>query len=490
MPVATAGSPGPGGTAADGPGGTAPGPDEGKLAARVARRIEADVVARGWPVGASLGSDPELRARHGVSRAVLREAVRLVEHHQVARMRRGPGGGLFVVAPDAGPAAHALVVHLQYAGTGVDDLMEARRLLEPLAARLAAERVGEDGVELIRRTLAEEAAEQSAGRPERLHVLLGRLSGNHVLGLFVDVLVRLTGRYAGPVDLSRRRFQVARAESLRFHGDIGAAVIAGDPGRAEAAMGAYLDGVLTWLRNHARVRAAPPGPAGDGVPGKMAEVVAGRLRDDIAAGGWQVGAVVGSEAGLLTRYGVSRAVLREAVRLLEYHSVARMRRGPGGGLVVAAPEAQASVDTMALFLEYQGVRADDLRIVRDAIELATVARVATRYAEGDEELAERLATAVRWPKEGPAEEPRKADLFHTELAELAGNPVLALFLRIITELFRRHAAGQDKPLPGDAAADEVQHAHQRILDAIMLGDAGVARHRMRRHLDALIPWWH
>src|SRR5205809_51921 len=83
---------------------TEPGPDRpgdpalGKLAAQVARRIEAEVVRRGWPVGESLGSEPELRTRHGVSRSVLREAVRLVEHHQVARMRRGPNGGLFVVA--------------------------------------------------------------------------------------------------------------------------------------------------------------------------------------------------------------------------------------------------------------------------------------------------------------------------------------------------------------------------------------------------------
>ncbi|MFJ9370284.1 hypothetical protein ACIRRA_38490 [Nocardia sp. NPDC101769] len=29
-----------------------------------------------------------------------------------------------------------------------------------------------------------------------------------------------------------------------------------------------------------------------------------------------------------------------------------------------------------------------------------------------------------------------------------------------------------------------------MLEAILEGDAGVARHRMRRHLDALMPWWH
>jgi DNA-binding FadR family transcriptional regulator len=464
---------------------------EGKLAAQVARRIEADVVARGWPVGVSLGSEPELRARHGVSRAVLREAVRLVEHHQVARMRRGPGGGLFVVAPDAGPAAQALVIHLQYAGTGVDDLMEARRLLEPLAARLAAERIGEDGVALVRRTLAEEAAEEAAGaaagtRPERMHVVLGELSGNHVLGLFVDVLVRLTGRYAGPVDLSRRRFQVAREESLRLHADIGAAVIAGDPGRAEAAMGGYLDGVLTWLRRHARVGAAPPGADGVAPPAKLAEVVAGRLRDDIAAGGWQVGAVVGSEAGLLARYGVSRAVLREAVRLLEFHSVARMRRGPGGGLVVGAPDPAASVETMALYLEHVGVSAGDLLPVRDALEVGALGRVAGRV---DDAVRDRLGTAVRWATDGPADDPGTADVFHTELAELSGNPVLALFLRILTGLWRRHTA-TDEATVGPEARAEVARVHGRIAEALLAGDDGLARHRMRRHLAALPAWWH
>ncbi|HEV7792184.1 MAG TPA: GntR family transcriptional regulator, partial [Pseudonocardia sp.] len=55
----------------------------GKLAARVARQIEQDVLRTGWPVGEVLGSETELRERYQVSRAVLREAIRLVEHHQV-----------------------------------------------------------------------------------------------------------------------------------------------------------------------------------------------------------------------------------------------------------------------------------------------------------------------------------------------------------------------------------------------------------------------
>ncbi|MFJ1969464.1 FadR/GntR family transcriptional regulator [Streptomyces sp. NPDC087903] len=473
----------------------------GTLAAQIARRIEADVIRRGWPVGESLGSEVDLRERFGVSRAVLREAVRLVEHHQVAKMRRGPNGGLFVCAPDAGPATRAMVIYLEYVGTSVTDLLHARLLLEPIAAGLAADRVTEDGIDTLRATLGDEVAhwdEPGVHSQDPLHPVLGQLSGNPALHLFIDVLTRLTARYAHTSRrLSKAEMHTAKETSHEAHRAVVDAVIAGDAARAQTALGAHLESVAAWIEKH-RVRRRGPRIAGnvvepelvEGPRAKLAEVVAARIHDDIAARGWQVGQVLGSEADLLARYGVSRAVLREAVRLLEYHSVARMRRGPGGGLVVAEPEPQASIDTMALFLEYQGVTGDDLRIVRNAVELGIVARVAVRQAEGDAEVADRLAKAVRWTTEGPAEDARKADLFHAELAELAHNPVLSLFLSIITELFRRHAAGRDRPLPGDTAAEEVQHVHQRVLDAILEGDAGLARHRMRRHLDALISWWH
>lgn len=493
------------------------GPPAAKLASQVAMRIEAEILRRGWPVGESLGSELDLREQYGVSRAVLREAVRLVEHHQVARMRRGPHGGLLVVAPDAGPATRAAVIYLEYLGTSVDDLLYARLLVEPLAVKLAAERITEDGIALLRRTLD---AERDHTGPDMwshdpVHVVLGELSGNPVLGLFIDVLTRLTVRYAHLI-LRMPAAEVAAAleESHRSHAAIVAAIIAGDAARAQTRMSDYLEAVAVWLREQqARYASTPASGAGSpaAAGAKRAEVVAARIHADIAGRGWPVGAVLGSEAELLAQYGISRAVLREAVRLLEYHAVARMRRGPGGGLIVARPEPQASIDTMALYLDYQGVTGQDLQVVREAIELGSVARVAARVAargrsgpdgsdlddsdldgfadSGDPEVGRRLDAAARWASQGPPGDITSADIFHTELAELAGNPVLVLFLRIITELFRRHAATQDGLPPATEIADQVNQAHQRILAAILDGDEGVARHRMRRHLEALAPWW-
>jgi DNA-binding FadR family transcriptional regulator len=142
---------------------------------------------------------------------------------------------------------------------------------------------------------------------------------------------------------------------------------------------------------------------------------------------------------------------------------------------------------MALYLEFVKVSVVDLVAVRDAIELGMVSRVTARHDEPG--VAERLDRAVRWIAEGPDDDQGKADQFHAELAELAGNPVLALFLRILTELWRRHSAG-DRIESRQEARAEVEHAHRRIADAVLAGDEGLARHRMRRHLAALTDWWH
>jgi DNA-binding FadR family transcriptional regulator len=82
-------------------------------------------------------------------------------------------------------------------------------------------------------------------------------------------------------------------------------------------------------------------------------------------------------------------------------------------------------------------------------------------------------------------------LLHVELAELAGNPVLALFLRILITLWARQgeANGAEPPDSSPEASGAVARAHQGIVDALLIGDGGLARHRMRRHLSVLTEWW-
>src|SRR5215472_9635818 len=125
-----------------------------KRAAKVADRIVGDVMAMGWPVGELLGSEVELLERYRVSRAVFREAVRLVEHKQVARTRRGPGGGLVITEPTVDAVIDAVVLYLYRVGATLDELFEARIVLEEIVAGLAPARLDEHDAARLR-TLAE-----------------------------------------------------------------------------------------------------------------------------------------------------------------------------------------------------------------------------------------------------------------------------------------------------------------------------------------------
>ncbi len=472
-----------------------------KLASILARDIEADIVRRGWAVGESLGSELALQQRFGVSRSVLREAVRLVEHHQVARMRRGRGGGLYICEPDAGPATRAVVIYLEYLGTTLGDLLNARLVLEPLAASLAAERIDEAGIARLRAVLhAEEQWKPGLPAPrDEFHIALAEQSKNPVLQLFIDVLMRLTTRYALASRTDSATEAIEAVDHLHaHHSKIVAAVTAGDSARAKTLSERHVEAVTGWLQQH------HPGDKSrrtrrrrldvDAPRGKLAEMLAVTIGDDIADSGWHVGAVFGTETALLERYRVSRAVLREAVRLLEYHSIAHMRRGPGGGLVIAQPAAQASIDTIALYLQYRDPSREDLRCVRDAIEIDNVTKVVKRLGEPD--VAAFLAARRPGLPENAQHTPddvRQAIAeefdFHVGLAQLAGNALLDLFLRIIVELFRRHWSSTGQALPTWSDVLAVHHAHLRIVEAVEAADESVACYRLRRHLDAAASWW-
>ncbi|MEE2852022.1 MAG: FCD domain-containing protein [Actinomycetota bacterium] len=473
-----------------------------KLASILARDIEADIVRRGWAVGESLGSEQDLQQRFGVSRSVLREAVRLVEHHQVARMRRGPNGGLYVCEPDAGPATRAVVIYLEYLGTTLGDLLNARLVLEPLAASLAAERIDEAGIARLRAVLhAEEQWRPGLPAPrDEFHIALAEQSKNPVLQLFIDVLMRLTTRYALASRTDSETEALEAVDHLHaHHSAIVAAVTAGDAARAKTLSERHVEAVTGWLQHHhagdeSRGRERRRRLDSESPGGKLAEMLAATIGDDIAASGWHVGAVFGTETALLERYRVSRAVLREAVRLLEYHSIAHMRRGPGGGLVIARPAAQASIDTIALYLQYRGPSREDLRCVRDAIEIDNVTKVVKRLAES--EVAAFLGThrsGLAENSQPTADDVRQAIAeefnFHVGLAQLAGNALLDLFLRIIVELFRRHWSSTGQALPTWSDVLAVHHAHLRIVEAVEAADESVACYRLRRHLDAAASWW-
>jgi GntR family transcriptional regulator, transcriptional repressor for pyruvate dehydrogenase complex len=208
-----------------------------KLAEVVAREIVADIAAGGWQPGETLPSESAMLARFRVGRASLREALRILEIQGIVRLKPGPRGGPVVAAEAVQDFARMATLHFQMRGVAYQELIDARLMLEPMMARLAAERGDERAGQLLTKHLAFEGSLDDDD--DRLldvwadfHELVGALCGNGVMSLFAASLQEIYRERA----LYREWPDSARTVAARTHAEhqaIAKAIIAGKPALAE-----------------------------------------------------------------------------------------------------------------------------------------------------------------------------------------------------------------------------------------------------------------
>jgi DNA-binding FadR family transcriptional regulator len=452
-----------------------------KRAAKVADRIVGDVMAMGWPVGELLGSEAELLERYRVSRAVFREAVRLVEHKEVARTRRGPGGGLVITEPTVDAVIDAVVLYLYRVEARLDELFEARIAVEEIASELAPARLDQQDLARLR-TFVEAGSAPSTPDPRALHALLASISRNPAVELFVDVLNRVAILYSA----GRQSFGPVVADAAYAHARIAEAVIAGEPALARRRMRKHLEAEAGYLRKRRSTQQLLPDSVvvlSEPSNGKRAEAVARRITQTVVGDGMRPGQLVGTERKLIERENVSRAVLREAVRLLEHHQIARMRRGPGGGLFVFEPSAAAVTEIVAIYLARRGMRLADLAELRTGVEVAIAGLAASRV---DQAGMARLRGALE--REATSSDDDQANVMHDVHAAVAGaahSRVLELIALVLIRLSGLYEIERFAPKDRKQVRAEVLRAHQAIVAAVESGHGELARHRMQRHLNAL-----
>jgi GntR family transcriptional regulator, transcriptional repressor for pyruvate dehydrogenase complex len=133
-----------------------------------------------------------------------------------------------------------------------------------------------------------------------------------------------------------------------------------------------------------------------------------------------------SERDLAAQFGVSRVVVREAIRTLESSGLVTVKKGPKGGIFVAQDYERPIVDTVTNLLAGGEATLDDLFEMRLLIEPYAAARVAARGSEADFALLEGRITAAEH-EHGADRSVRHAYIdFHRQIIRLAGNPLLAI----------------------------------------------------------------
>ncbi|MFE6286202.1 FadR/GntR family transcriptional regulator [Streptomyces sp. NPDC057877] len=206
---------------------------------RVVDELGQRIVGGAWEPGQPLPVEDALATEIGVSRGALREAVKALAAKGMLEVR--PRTGTRVLAPEHWNHLDRDVLRWKQAGEPtalLRDTGELRRIVEPEAARLAADRAGPDDVRALYDALA--AMETAAARPERggyveadiaFHRALLDASGNRLLGSLgraVDIALEhsfhVSTQTPGAVEAS-----------LPAHRAIVDAVAAGDPAAASAA---------------------------------------------------------------------------------------------------------------------------------------------------------------------------------------------------------------------------------------------------------------
>ena len=158
-----------------------------RLYEEIAARIEAHLREQRFKPGDRLPPERELAQQLGVSRPSLREAMIALETAGLIEVLVGSGTFVRALAPEGFKLPWARAGD---AGPGVREQFEARKLVEPELAALAAEHVTPEQIEIMRRAVYEAAAKFAKGELAEeedyaFHVTLAEASRNSVLAMLV-----------------------------------------------------------------------------------------------------------------------------------------------------------------------------------------------------------------------------------------------------------------------------------------------------------------
>jgi GntR family transcriptional regulator, transcriptional repressor for pyruvate dehydrogenase complex len=166
----------------------------------IADELRSLIVSGELTEGDSLGHEPDLVERFGVSRPSLREALRILEAEGLITVVRGVRGGVVVHEPDERMTARTAALVLQARNVPLADVFEARGLLEPTAAKaIASQRGRAAAVKKLRVLVREE--EEAIEDPERFaltnaafHEQLVVLAGNQTMSIVTEMLSEVVTR--------------------------------------------------------------------------------------------------------------------------------------------------------------------------------------------------------------------------------------------------------------------------------------------------------
>ena len=190
-----------------------------------------------------------------------------------------------------------------------------------------------------------------------------------------------------------------------------------------------------------------------------------------------------TEKALISEFGVSRTVIREAISGLRADGLVETRQGAGVFIRAQPPEGVR----IPLFTREMEKISEILEVLelRAAVEIEAAGLAAERRTYGQEaKIKEAYDELTADLNDGGIAEDQDYR-FHLAIAEAAGNPLFVEFLEFLGKrtIPRRQLLLEGKEFDGRIRhMKEVHNEHLQILKAISAKDVEAARHAMRVHL--------
>lgn len=204
----------------------------------LAEHLRDRILKRDIPEGESLPPERDLVAQTGLTRSAVREALRMLAAEGLIQTRPGRSGGSVVTLPSHESVASAIHRFVKGRRISLRSLQETRELLEPILARLAAERRTETQLQGLQELHNELVACADNFRDFTLanlkwHSAVARASGNELLSTLLYSIshgVQLASM-AEEYDTQETRDQV-----IKVHFRVTEAIASRQPELAERAM--------------------------------------------------------------------------------------------------------------------------------------------------------------------------------------------------------------------------------------------------------------
>jgi GntR family transcriptional regulator, transcriptional repressor for pyruvate dehydrogenase complex len=215
---------------------------------------------------------------------------------------------------------------------------------------------------------------------------------------------------------------------------------------------------------------------------KASDVLAKDLRERILSGELPEGTALPAEREMVKQTQMSRATVREALRILEVQNLVRIRAGRSGGAFVQKPTTNSMASSVGMLIRGQQIKLADLMQTREALE-PFCAELAARNRTDDDLAA--LDAANKALADPSADLPAflQANLdWHVAVATAGGNELLIGFMTGLSQAI--YTGTENASFVDDNVRAVTVRAHRSITNAIRSGDADAAARRMRRHVHS------